>query len=374
MSNEMNIMKMNVGEMINLMTPLYAKANPIDIPSLMLWGPPGIGKSQAFRGIAKKLEEITHKTINVIDVRLLLFNPVDLRGIPAPYEQEIEVDGKIVKEKLAKWLKPQLFQMSADPNVINILILDEISAAPLSVQAAAYQITLDRIIGEHKLPDNCIVVAAGNRVTDKSVSYKMPKALGNRMTHIEIGCDVDDWKKWAIPFGIDARIIGYINWRNTALFDFDPNNDNVAYPTPRSWEMVDKYLKQFNSIDTCFPLIAGSIGLGAATEFRSYSKVFHKLPNIQAIFEGTETSVPKEPDVLYALSAALGSRVSKVIEEKESVRRAQLANLIKYTINMPAEFATLTIKDMVVIDKVRNEMLRLPEWIEWCKKYKNFIM
>lgn len=375
MSNEMNIMKMNVGTMINLMTPLYAKASPIDIPSLMLWGPPGIGKSQAFRGIAKKLEEITGKIINIIDVRLLLFNPVDLRGIPSPYETEVvQPDGSIVKEKLAKWLKPQLFQMDPSSDVINILILDEISAAPLSVQAAAYQITLDRIIGEHKLPDNCIVVAAGNRVTDKSVSYKMPKALGNRMTHIEIGCDVDDWKKWAIPFGIDHRIIGFINWRNTSLFDFDPNNDNVAYPTPRSWEMVDKYLKQFDNINTCFPLIAGSIGLGAATEFKAYSKVFHKLPNIQAIFDGTETSVPEGPDVLYALSAALSSRVSKVLEEKESVRRSQLANLIKYTINMPAEFATLTIKDIVVIDKARNEMLRIPEWIEWCKKYHTFIM
>lgn len=357
MSSEMNVMSMAINEMADLMTPLYAASKPNEVPSLMLWGPPGIGKSQIFRTIAKNLGKQTGKTVNITDVRLLLFNPVDLRGIPTAD----------AKKELAIWLKPQIFQMDPSNEIINILILDEISAAPLSVQAAAYQITLDRIIGEHKLPENCIVVAAGNRVTDKSVSYKMPKALANRMTHIEMKCDVDDWKKWAIPFGIDSKIIGYINFKNSALFQFDPSNDDVAYPTPRSWEMVDKYLKRLKGVDEAFPLIAGSIGLGAATEFKAYTQVFHKLPNIKDIYNGVETKVPSEPDVLYALSAALVSNVMKA-------DKTQLQNLLKYTLNMPAEFATLTIKDIVVIEEVRGKILMLKEWIDWSKKYKNFIM
>lgn len=352
-----NIMKMKVNEVIDLMTPLYAASMPKEIPSLMLWGPPGIGKSQSIKAIARQLHKMTGKEVNCTDVRLLLFNPVDLRGIPTAD----------AKKELAVWLKPKIFQMDPNPNIINILFLDEISAAPLSVQAAAYQMTLDRVVGEHKLPDNCIVVAAGNRVTDKSVAFKMPKALGNRMTHIELICDVDDWKKWAIPAGLDSRIIGYINYRNTALFDFNPSNDDVAFPSPRSWEMTDKYLKKLNNIDVAFPLIAGSIGLGAAIEFKAYAQVYHKLPNIQEIFDGKETNVPQEPDVLYALSAAL---VSKAI----TINKKQLANLLTYTMGMPAEFATLTIKDLLALEQMRNKMLTLPEWIQWSKKYKNFIL
>lgn len=352
----MNVMEMPVNEVVELLTPLYAASEAHEIPSLMLWGPPGIGKSQLFRAVGAKLRELTNKIVNITDVRLLLFNPVDLRGIPTS-----DVD-----KKLAVWLKPKIFQMDPSDDIINILILDEISAAPLSVQAAAYQITLDRVIGEHKLPDNCIVVAAGNRVTDKSVAYKMPKALGNRMTHIEIKCDVDDWKKWAIPAGMDQRIIGYINYRNSSLFQFDASTDDVAFPTPRSWEMVDKYLKRIKDIDKALPLIAGSIGLGAATEFKTYTKVFYKLPDIKAIYDGIENTVPTEPDILYALSAALASNVLKA-------NKAQLGNLLKYTLLMPAEFATLTIKDIVVIEKVRDQMLQLPEWVQWSKKYKGFI-
>ena len=146
------------------------------MPSVMLWGPPGVGKSQAVRQIASKIENVTGRKVNVTDVRLLLFNPIDLRGIPTSNADKT----------LAVWLRPQIFQMDDSSDVVNILFLDEISAAPQSVQAVAYQITLDRTVGEHRLPDNCIVIAAGNRVTDKSVAFKMPKALANRLLHIEV--------------------------------------------------------------------------------------------------------------------------------------------------------------------------------------------
>jgi hypothetical protein len=296
-----NIVKMKVNEVVEKMVPLYSASKPVEVPSIMLWGPPGIGKSALTRAIQTQLAKNTGKQVNITDVRLLLFNPVDLRGIPVADAER----------KLAIWLKPKIFQMDDSPNVINILFLDEISAAPLSLQAAAYQMTLDRVVGEHRLPENCIVMAAGNRVTDKSVAYKMPKALANRMTHIEIVPEVDDWKRWAIPFGIDARIVGYINYKNSALFQFNASDDDVAFPSPRSWEMVDKYLKKLNTVEDAFSFIAGSVGLGAAIEFKTWTQVFHKLPDIKQIYDGQEMNVPKEPDILYALSSALVSAVTK---------------------------------------------------------------
>ena len=172
---------LTVEKTVDTLTDAYCSVinkgmSPKVLPSVMLWGPPGVGKSQGVRQIAKRIERETRKKVVVTDVRLLLFNPIDLRGIPTANEDKT----------LAIWLKPQIFQMDASDEIVNILFLDEISAAPQSVQAAAYQITLDRVVGEHKLPDNCIVIAAGNRVTDKSVSFKMPKALANRLLHIEI--------------------------------------------------------------------------------------------------------------------------------------------------------------------------------------------
>lgn len=224
-------------------------------PSVMLWGPPGVGKSQGIRQVANAIELNTGKKVVVTDVRLLLFNPVDLRGIPTSNEDKT----------LAVWLKPKIFQMDEGEDIVNILFLDEISAAPQSVQAAAYQITLDRVIGEHKLPENCIVIAAGNRVTDKSVAYKMPKALANRLCHIEIKDDVDSWHKWAVNSGIHRIVTGFIDYNPSALMGFNAEAEENAFPTPRAWAMVSNIFTYVSEdISEVFPLVMGCIGSDAA--------------------------------------------------------------------------------------------------------------
>jgi MoxR-like ATPase len=162
-------MKLTPNKLVQVLSPIYSSDRKI--PTVMLWGQPGVGKSDAIRSLAKNLEKTTKKEVRIQDVRLLLFNPVDLRGIPVAD----------ANKEFAIWLKPKIFDMDASDKIINILFLDEISAAPPTVQASAYQLTLDRKVGEHKLPDNCIILGAGNRVGDKGVAYKMPTPLANRM-------------------------------------------------------------------------------------------------------------------------------------------------------------------------------------------------
>ena len=279
-----NIPLMNVRKMVDKLSHAYSTVikNRLPVktmPSVMLWGPPGVGKSQAVRQIAKKIEDSTGKSVNVTDVRLLLFNPIDLRGIPTSNADKT----------LAIWLKPQIFQMDSGDDIINILFLDEISAAPQSVQAAAYQITLDRVVGEHKLPDNCIVIAAGNRTTDKSVAFKMPKALANRLMHIEIEGSFNSWKQWAISSGVNDKVIGFLSFRQNYLMDFDSGSDDLAFPTPRAWEMVSNILNGIDDdIDNMFSLIAGIVGTGVAVEFRTWAKVYKDLPAVEDIFDGED--------------------------------------------------------------------------------------
>lgn len=123
-----NVPQMNVGRMTELLANSYSvlinNKKPIKImPSVMLWGPPGVGKSQAVRQIAKEIEERTGKKSVVTDVRLLLFNPIDLRGIPTSNADKT----------LAIWLKPQIFQMDSSDDIVNILFLDgNISSTTIS--------------------------------------------------------------------------------------------------------------------------------------------------------------------------------------------------------------------------------------------------
>ena len=352
-----NIPSMNVGKMVEKLSSAYCTIiqnnHPIKtMPSVMLWGPPGVGKSQAVRQIAKEIGEKTGKTVNVTDVRLLLFNPIDLRGIPTANADKT----------LAVWLKPQIFQMDASDDIVNILFLDEISAAPQSVQAAAYQITLDRVVGEHKLPENCIVIAAGNRMTDKSVAFKMPKALANRLMHIEIAGSFQSWKEWAIRSGINEKVLGFLSFRQSYLMGFDSSSDDLAFATPRSWEMVSNLLNCVSDdIDDMFSLISGIVGSGVAVEFRTWAKVYKDLPNIEDVFDGKTMKMPTGTDAMYALTASMTTYAR---DHKEEMSR--IANSIRYADKMPADFSTVLMKDYMYIDKhYKEKLMTIPEFSRW---------
>lgn len=358
MSNTVNL---KINEMSKIIGEYISRTNleKLDsrkLSSFMLWGPPGVGKSDSLKTVSSIVEEKTGKKVVITDVRLLLFNPVDLRGIPVPD----------VNREFAIWLKPEIFQMSDSDDIINILMLDEISAAAPSVQAAAYQITLDRKIGEHKLPDNCYIVCAGNRIQDKSVAYKMPKALANRLTHFEIAPDLEDWKAWAIPAGIDSRIIGFLNFKPSFLYQFDSSSDDNAFATPRTWEMADNYIKIFNSIDGAYKCIAGCLGLGVAGEFKRYCEVYSKIPNVQDIFDGKEIEIPTSPDILYSLSAAIAGRIGSATKE-------QLENVLNFTLKINKEFSVLTIKDILLVKDMKKKLIMVNSWIKWANEHKQYI-
>lgn len=350
--------KLKINQFINLMLNYIGKTTDLsEINPVMLWGSPGVGKSQAIGQLGEKLEKITGKKVNVVDVRLLLYNPVDLRGIPIAD----------AKRELAVWLKPKIFQMDESEDIINLMILDEISAAPPSVQAAAYQIVLDRQIGEHKIPKNCLIMCAGNKVTDKSVAYKMPKALANRLCHFNIEVDYDDWKLWALRKGIDEKIMGYLNFnRGDKLFKFEPTSEDNSFPTPRSWEKVDKVLKTLE-LNQAMPLISGLIGSSIAMDFYTYTKVYNRIPNIEDIKKGKCEDVPKEPDVNFALTSSLVSHALKS-------NNKELSNILQYSLLLEGEFAILLFKDMVKSsDDLHKRVGNLDVFSEFSTKYKFLI-
>lgn len=351
------IPSMTVNKTINYLSKAYCAVinNNIPIkklPSVMLWGPPGVGKSQAIRQLAKIIEDDTGKKSVITDVRLLLFNPIDLRGIPTSNADKT----------LAIWLKPQIFQMDDSEDIVNILFLDEISAAPQSVQAAAYQITLDRVVGEHKLPENCIVIAAGNRTTDKSVAFKMPKALANRLLHIEVEGNFKAWKQWAIRSGINPKVIGFLSFRQNYLMGFDSSTEDLAFATPRSWEMVSNILNCVeDDIESMYSLIAGLVGTGTAVEFRTWAKVYSTLPDIEDIFDGKMPVLPQNTDALYALCASMTAYAS---EHKDDM--ARIANSITYANHMPPDFSAVVLKDYMYIEKdYKQKLMRIPEFSRW---------
>ncbi|EHP30268.1 hypothetical protein SMGD1_1745 [Sulfurimonas gotlandica GD1] len=326
---------MKASRLISTLTALVEQKVPA-----FLWGAPGIGKSSIVKQIAQS------NGVGFIDLRLALMDPTDLKGIPF-YDKESHT---------ALWAPPAFLPKSGE----GILFLDELNTAAPSVQASAYQLILDRRVGEYELPDGWAIVAAGNRESDRGVTYRMPSPLANRFVHFEMEVNVDDWKYWAYKKGIDDRIISYISYINEHLFTFDAKSDVKSFATPRSWEYVDSILKSNISKELLLDAISGAISREVAVGFLSFTKVMNRLPDIQAILASGEGEYSEEVDVLYALSIAL---VSAYLKEPND---EMLDNILKYTLELKSEFAVMCVQDLQ-----RNgvKMEHSDVFKEWVKKF-----
>ncbi|MDO5132249.1 MAG: ATP-binding protein, partial [Eubacteriales bacterium] len=328
------------------------------IPSVYLCGPMGVGKSTAVREIAKNLSGEIKKEVQVTDIRLLNFSPVDLRGIPAA-----DAD-----KQFSVWLKPKIFDLPEDE--VSILFLDELSAAPQSIQAAAYQIALDKRIGEFALPKNCIVICAGNRTTDRSVAFRMPKALANRLIHFEIISDFDSWHEWALCHNIDARVIGYLAFDNSRL-NAEPELEELAFPTPRSWEFVSRLLKTTGkSPEDTHALISGCIGVSNALEFEAWCRVYKKLPRTADILAGRYIDKVKETDVIFALFSSLQVWISN---HRTTISDEELENACRYASRFTPDFAAMFYRGLLGIEGMERRMVKTRSFSAWMKQNSRLI-
>lgn len=362
-TRETNIPAVSINTMATELGELYSAAINSGmalkaIPSVFLWGAPGVGKSDGVRQIADRIAQGTGKKVVVEDIRLLLFSPIDLRGVPMADKSR----------EFTQWLRPKLFDLDPSEGTVNILFLDELSAAPQSVQAAAYQITLDRTVGEHKLPDNTIVIAAGNRTTDRSVAYRIPNALANRMMHFQINVDFLSWKEWAVRRNIHPLIIGYLSWDPSKLY-CEPQDNDVAYPTPRTWAFLSSLLYsrgilEEGTVPANMHLLIGScIGRGAATEFEGWCNVYRELPSAKDIYSGKKCEYPRKQDVLYALVSSLVHYASV-----NSVSHSETENLCRFAERFPADFRTTLFRDLILIPEMRSKLARIPSFRTWMQK------
>ena len=362
MSNTYNIPAVTAGDLVNQLTELYATAyssGMLDmIPSVALWGPMGVGKSTAIKELAQRLSEKLGANVKVTDIRLLNFSPVDLRGIPAADE----------RKEFTVWLKPKIFDLKED--AINILFLDEISAAPQSLQAAAYQIALDKMIGEHSLPKNCIVVCAGNRTTDRSVAFRMPKALANRLMHFEVTASFESWYLWAVAHGLDERVVGYLAFDNSKL-NLDAGVEELAFPTPRSWEFVSRLLKTSQrSPEQVHTLLAGCIGVSVASEFEAWCHVYDRLPKASDILSGKNIVPAKGADVTYAIISSL---LVCMNQRGERMPAGEIENACCYAAQFPADFAAMFFRGLLTIEGMNMKLVHSPSFGVWMRKNKHIL-
>ncbi len=312
---------------------------------VMLWGPPGVGKSDMVRQIAAR------HTVPVVDLRLSQMEPSDLRGIPFRQGDSVQ------------WAVPAMLPHSDRQGTSGILFLDEITSAPPTVSAAAYQLVLDRRLGDYVVPPGWAIVSAGNRQGDRGISYTMPAPLANRFAHFEVDVNLEDWTSWAWSVGIDERVIGFLRFRPDRLFDFDPVLNPSAFPTPRSWEFTHRALQKFeHQTDLLVGAVQACVGPAAGIELLAYIKNLEHLPDVDAILAGENVPVPADLDLQYAVVTALVGRVQK--SDNKAQKTLLLNNILTYARKLPRrEMGVMLVSDL--FRTVGQELFALSGFHPW---------
>lgn len=310
-----------------------AKAN---VPT-MIWGAPGIGKSEIVYQVAQELGAA------LFEIRANLFDPVDVRGGLKVVEQK---DGTY----RTRYGVPEDYPESSYEGLVMIFI-DELPTAPRATQNSLLQLLTCGKIGNYKVPKNTIFVAAGNRAQDRAAVHEMPTPVKSRFAHYTLEPDIDDFCAWAYDNGIDSSITSFLRFRPELLHKLDASVN--ASPTPRTWEYVSRKMPYM--ADEFFGT-ASLVGDGPAGEYLAFKKIYKDIPTMEDLLDKpTTTKVPDSPSMLYAISGGIAGHVSK----------DNFDNVMKYVNRMPKEYQVVTVKDCLARDR---DLVTHKSFTDWTVK------
>jgi MoxR-like ATPase len=313
-------------------------------------GAPGIGKSEGGHDFADAMN------LEMIDVRLSSYLAEDLNGLPVrdgdraiflPYDVFPTEDTPLPKGKDG-WF----------------LFLDEFTSMSKSVQAPVYKLLLDRMVGQRKLHKRVVIAAAGNRLQDRAVVTALSSALKSRVTTYEMEVNVEEWLQWASKNHIDERINGYINYHPSDLMTFNPESDEASYSCPRSLYNLHKLIKDKEVTESMMPRIAGTIGDGVATKFKTYCDEAKDLVRPEEIFSNpNEAPVPRRASTKYATILAL---TSKIVDDDKIIKAA-----ITYIDKYDPEFQNVFYRTVLHKDqKLRDNRIIFDKSIQYHKEWR----
>lgn len=288
-------------------------------------GSPGMGKSSIVHQIAAK------HNLYVIDVRLSQCDPTDINGFP-----------KIMGNK-AGYVPMNTFPIEGDPIPDGysgwLIFLDEFNAAPISVQAAAYKLILDRMSGIYRLHPNTALVCAGNLETDNAIVQPMSTAMQSRLAHLELIVDAKEFISYAQKAGFHYYVTTYLQFKPESVYTFKADHTDNTYACPRTWEFASRILKTTDDKDPDrMQLLSGVLSEGMAREIMNWIVIHENVPTIPQIEKTPETvPVPKEISYLWALTGAIG----------QNCTINNVGRLITYVRRMPKDFQIVTMREAV---------------------------
>ena len=332
----------------------------------MVHGVPGCGKTASIKQYAKD------HGMKFVLIMLSMCDPSDIKGIPAVVKinwKVKEIDPETGEETVkdysrtgTEFMPPAMF-----PNVPSVICFDEVNQGTPAVMSASQSFVLERMVGTYKVPKDSIIVATGNRLTDKTGVMALPSAFDNRLIHCEIEPEVADfkdylWKKYTTgmprteagsldyeamtPHQLHTMecvqaLLSYFEWQTDVHHKFNPALPRMGVhgqPTWRTWEM--QLVHQLKAKEVGCPehildsIVCGAVGMSVGVDYNDFRRTYRELeashPKLYMAKDNSKWVMPTDFSVLFAFISALPQHMSfKRNTEKGKHSAARMAELIK---------------------------------------------
>ena len=298
-----------------------------------LIGGAGLGKTTIVKDVAASMN------MQCSILSLAQYDAGELGGWPVPSK-----DGTSMIRMRPDWMPTE---------GTGVLFLDELPQAPTANQNIAAQIVNERRVGPHHLPEGWVIVAAGNRTSDRAGTNNMPSHLKDRLMFLEVEADLEDTIAYFYSKRIDERVCAFLRFRPEWLHKFD--RDANACPSPRSWERVSSIMSWGLDPVNQLEALAGQVGRAATADFHGFIKLYSTVPDMdELIANPMGAMISQDPAVMYAICAALSAKMNA----------KNAGNVVKYLMRLPQqEFAAFVIKDALSRDKTLKQTDAVRDWI-----------
>lgn len=371
-----------------------------------IWGPPGAGKTEGMEALADEIDfdmradslknhpefrsmkeqsekmfrkfvlENTDRIYHFIVISMSRLDSVDLRGLPTFTEDKREVI----------WAIPKFLPQGSDFK--GLMFFDELNTADPVNLPPCYQLIQSRRLDEYHLPDGIDIAAAGNRKSDKGVTFDLPSPLADRMTHYELDVRSDDWMEYAAQKGHHPDIIAFIGSYPTMLSSYEQIGKEVVFRSPRSWSVVskqygsDEFQKLPRNIQAA--VLAGRVGKEGQQEFFNFLDFARNLPSPDSILLGELRECELETsNELFAVSVRLNSRFKEYStlwqtgelsdEEFNKVTNNYFGYLLSYKKQDMTLAAFIQSQRLYAVRLNMKQADKAPQFREFMKKYADVV-